>query len=970
MPQVLCPVLVGRSVEADGLDAALAAVARERSGTSVFLIGEAGVGKSRLAREALAMARRRRFSVLWGRATPAVRQVAFRPLAEAILSQFRDAGPPDCPELEPFRPILARLVPEWRSNTNERADDSIVLLAEAVLRVLRALGRSQGCLLVLEDLHWADPDTLSIVEYLTDNLASEPVALLGTLRAEESSPGLTLASALIARRAASALELSPLPNSDVSAMARACLDLPSLPEEFEAILQECSDGLPFLVEELLAGAAGAGIVVRGGQGWTVERGFEPSVPRTFVATVVERLGVLGPSAAAALGAAAVLGRRFDWTLLAAMTDLSEQDVLAGLRRATTAQLLVCEPHGAGSFRFRHALTRDAVLGQLLPGEGALLARRGLAAIEDAHPDLDGEWCDVAAQLADQAGDRHRAATLVVQAGRRSMARGALATAETTLERAMELAGDTDELVLDVGDALCETLSLAGKVDRALEVGADLISQLVSSRAPADKLASVHLRLARAATAACRWDVADAHLAQVPALAGAQEPLTGCADAIAAHVAIGRGDPERATQAALSALSVAEQAGLEEVACEALEVLGRSARLSDLCRAETAFERARQIAEEHGLTLWRVRALFELGTLDLLAGRGLDRLLAARELALASGALALAAQVDLHIGIWHMDRFEPDHTIEAARRCGDAARRFGMERLEAAALVLDANGLARLGRREEMEAQLQSALALGGDDPELCGIAWAQCRAMFSLLQENRRRAMHELETSMEYLRRLPTTPPLPTRALWALLRAVEDVDGAAACTEVRASGVTVNWMVRGYVHLAEAVLLGRAGRRPEAEEAFAIGDAELRRVSWYRHHARRLVADAAIADCWGEPVAWMQEALPVFEDYGHDHIAAACRSLLRRAGAPVPRRTKDSVIPAHLRSLGVTRREAEVLALLGEGLANREIAERLYLSPRTVERHIANLTVKVTVRGRSELIAFAARTSRATTSRS
>src|SRR5438105_4680053 len=137
MPSVLCPVLVGRRPEVEELHAAIAAVADERRGSTHFLIGEAGVGKSRLARETLDMARGCGFNVLWGRATPVASQVAFRPLAEALLSQFRDAGPPDTPELEPFRPILARLIPEWRTNGGERADESIVLLAEAVLRVLR-----------------------------------------------------------------------------------------------------------------------------------------------------------------------------------------------------------------------------------------------------------------------------------------------------------------------------------------------------------------------------------------------------------------------------------------------------------------------------------------------------------------------------------------------------------------------------------------------------------------------------------------------------------------------------------------------------------------------------------------------------------------------------------------------------------------------------------------------------------------
>lgn len=281
MPSLLCPLLVGRSTEVEELGAAVAAVAEARRGSTLLLMGEAGVGKFRLAREALDIARRRRFSVLWGRATPSASQVAFRPLAEALLSQFRDAGPPDSPELEPFRPILARVVPEWRENSIERVDESIVLLAEAVLRVLRVLGRAHGCLIVLEDLHWADPDTLAIVEYLADNLASEPVLCLGTLRPEEAGPGLDVANNLIARRVASAVEVSPLAASDVSTMARSCLGLTSLPGEFESILQECADGLPFLVEELLAGAAGAGVVVRADHGWKVESGFEPSAPRTL-----------------------------------------------------------------------------------------------------------------------------------------------------------------------------------------------------------------------------------------------------------------------------------------------------------------------------------------------------------------------------------------------------------------------------------------------------------------------------------------------------------------------------------------------------------------------------------------------------------------------------------------------------------------------------------------------------------------
>ena len=90
-------------------------------------------------------------------------------------------------------------------------------------------------------------------------------------------------------------------------------------------------------------------------------------------------------------------------------------------------------------------------------------------------------------------------------------------------------------------------------------------------------------------------------------------------------------------------------------------------------------------------------------------------------------------------------------------------------------------------------------------------------------------------------------------------------------------------------------------------------------------------------------------------------MASACRSLLRKAGAPVPRRRGEEAAPGALRALAITDREMEVLRLLAEGLSNKEIAARLYLSPRTVERHIANLTAKAGVERRAQLVAFAAR---------
>lgn len=107
MGQVLCPTLIGRQGETHVLRAALARAVAKQGGL-VFVTGEAGIGKSRLAREAAAWASREGFVVLWGRAAAGPTPTPFRPLAEAILSVLRTSGPPDTEELTPYRPFLGR----------------------------------------------------------------------------------------------------------------------------------------------------------------------------------------------------------------------------------------------------------------------------------------------------------------------------------------------------------------------------------------------------------------------------------------------------------------------------------------------------------------------------------------------------------------------------------------------------------------------------------------------------------------------------------------------------------------------------------------------------------------------------------------------------------------------------------------------------------------------------------------------
>jgi len=977
MRQMLCPVLVGREEELDVLLAALDRAADGRGG-AFFVAGEAGVGKSRLVREVARRAQARGLTVLAGRAVAGAVPVAFRPLAEAVSGEVRRRGPVDgldvldVPELQPFRPALGRLVPEWGPPEPAPGATSPVVLGEGLLRLLRVLAGERGGVLVVEDLHWADAESLAVLEYLADNVAAERIVCLGTLRTEEASAGRELVGTLVDRRAAHVVELARLDEANTLRLAAACLGRAPLPAAVEALLGARADGLPFLVEELLAGLVGAGALVERDGRWAADDPLGWRVPPTFADAVGRRLDALSAPARTVLHAAAVLGGQFDWSLLPAATGLHDTEVVAALRQAVNAQLLTAE---AGGFRFRHALTRDAVLDDLLPPERASLAGRALAALEQARPDLPGAGCELAAELAEAAGDEDRAAELLLEAGRRALAAGALATAKATLQRAQRLASDDTTVAVAVDDALCDVLALAGQVDRAFALGGRLLGRLdLAAHLPAGG-AELHLRLVRAGVAAGRWEVAADHLAAARGIAAAaaaaaadddDADLAARLDALGAQVALGQGRLREADRLAATALAVAEREGLPAVACEALEVAGRVARQSDLDAADAAFTRELAVAEAHGLGLWRMRALHELGTVDQLRTESVDRLLQARELAVEVGARALVATLDLQVAAGLTKQFRPEEALAAARDSVEASRRLRLATLPMA-LLHQAAAHAQRGEAGEMEACLAEALAAAPDDLDVQGCAWGHCRATLALLTEDRAAALAAMATGAGLLLQSPATVAPPFLGLWVLLLAVDrDRDDGAARSEaerVHASGATRHRLVTSLLGYADAVVLGRTGRGAEAAASFAAADAAMGPlVAWYRQHARRLAAEAALADGWGEPVAWLREAAAFFAARGEQPIAAACRALLRGAGAPVPRTGRgDSVVPADLRALGVTSREADVLALLAEGLTNKELAARLHLSPRTVEKHVAGLLAKTGCRRRAQLVGYSAR---------
>jgi DNA-binding CsgD family transcriptional regulator/tetratricopeptide (TPR) repeat protein len=946
-------VLVGRDKETGHLQAALTAAGAGHGGT-VFLTGEAGIGKSRLVHELGRAAQARQFMVLTGRAVAGGVPTPFRPFAEALVAAGRAGRLPSSPDLDPFRPALGRLVPEWRQARMAAADESLVYLGEAVLRLLRVLSPDTGCLLVLEDLHWADQETLALLEYLADNLAEERVLCAGTLRDEEGGGTAALAAVLEARGSAEVLPLARLDPAAAARMAVACVGATQLPGTVQSFVAEQAEGVPFLVEELLAGLIGEGALTERDGGWHAADLVAAAVPVTFADAVRRRLDGLDADSGRVIGAAAVLGRRFDWALLGPVTGLADAAVVAALRRGVGLQLIAAD---RDSFRFRHALTHEAVLAGLLPPERALLAGRALAAVEAAHSGLPGAWCTLAADLAERAGNTGRAGALLLEAGRRDLALGALASAEHTLTRARALTGPDDPALRTAADeALTEVFAMSGQVDRAIEMGRTLLARL-GPGAPSARAANLHLDIARAAIAGAQWAEA---AASIEVARGSPGVDAAQVDACAAQVAIGQGRLAEADQLASAALRAAGSDGLPEVTCEALEVIGRVARQRDLEEAERAFARAAAIASAYGLQLWHARALHELGTIDQLRTESVDRLEQARELAVAQGALALTATLDLQIAAGLNKQFRADEALVAARRSADASRRFHLAVLPMA-LIFEATAHAIRGEGEAMEARIADAISLAPDDEDVLGCAWGHCRATYSLLAEQAGEAHTQMATGAALMLGSPAAIAPPFLGLWPLLGAVLGRDAGDAAARVRAARGTRHLVVAALLGYADAVVAGRQARPADADAAFAAADAQMGPlVAWYRQYARRLAAEAALADGWGEPVAWLREAAAYFAARGDDQVAAACRALLRRAGAPVPRRRPgDGELPGRLRALGVTEREADVLRLAAQGLSNREIAERMFLSPRTVEKHVASLLAKTGLR-RAQLTGYAA----------
>ena len=463
--RVTSPVFVGRRVELAELEAAVAAAA-EGQPSLTLVDGEAGIGKSRLIAELVASLRADgRASaddrgpatlVLAGSCVPLGDSgLPFGPIVEILRSlvgqvsgaQLRDAIGPAATE-------LARLVPELSDGSESelspfpRADWLQGRIFEGFLGLLGRLGAATTVVLVIEDLHWADPSTRDLLAFLARNLRTERLAIVATIRTDDLDPGHPLLAWLTEMERLPRVDriaLHRLDRTEIVAQLEAILGLAPTPNLVDSVLAR-SDGNPFFAEEILA--AGAKV-------------DDATLPSSVRDVVLVRVAGLSADARSALDAAAVAGRRVDPDLLAAVAGLDEPRLEAGLREAIDAHLLVIEASaGTEQYAFRHALVQEAIYAELLPSRRRRLHVALSEALERAGPPSDGGGASRMAELAyhwTAAGDRPRALVASLAAAHGAADEHAFANAGRHFERAIELWDQVPDAEKLVGSDLSAVL---------------------------------------------------------------------------------------------------------------------------------------------------------------------------------------------------------------------------------------------------------------------------------------------------------------------------------------------------------------------------------------------------------------------------------------------------------------------------------------------------------------------------------
>jgi len=923
--------IIGRRRELDALRAWLTA-AVGGTGRLVLCVGEPGIGKTRLAQELAGLALAGGTAVAWGRCVEAEGAPAYWAWRQVLRSLSIDPDTVLTGDLES---------PQDRFRVFEDLTDA-----------LRSVGDKNGLLVILDDIHWGDEVSLLLLRHVAGNIGDVRLLLVATFRDLEPSSVLD--------RVLPGLLRSP----DVSRLDLRGFDLAEVGQQLSATTEQTSDQDARTVLDVTGGNP---LFVREVARAITDGTWQPQQPpRSVLDVVTARLNRVSGDCRRLVQAAAIVGRDFSLTLVVTMLN---QPVAQALRLIDEAIAygLIDRVGEVGEFRFVHALTRDAVAASLSTTDRAALHRAAAHAIEGHFAkDLNEHLADIARHWAELApygeaatarGWTLRAAEdavrrLAYEEGVR-LYRAALALdpaslsnadrcrAQIALGRAAYFAGDLNACA-DAAEAAASTAGAAQNPELLAE------SALVLEASPDPRINAVAKHLCEVALAAL-GDTGDAALR---ARLYAQR----------SHLAFYDGDQEATESLSATSLDLAHASDDDRALVEALHArkeacpgpAGRDERIrlasEMLALAHVTFSSRTAMWGE----LWRTETLIERG-LFAAAAEHLPELQLAVE------------RVGGPVSSWHLDRVTAC-IAQAQGRYADAAAvgRRGFERMRVvepapaagAYFALQVALASHVGVTEEA-----AAFALNPFEPPPRFRTMARLSRAFLLLNAGRpdeAAASYQQAGPLESWS-LPAFFLLPGQVYGALVAArlgrVDDLESLLDRLDPfrgeHAVGDGVAYM--GPVELTLAHGATALGRFDAAVDAFsaAAAQADLAGAPGFVAEAR--FHQACVLLDRGHP-GDRDRAEPLARDADGLAKSLGMAAYLDRTAALVAKFDQGDAQPTLL-----SRREAEVATLLTEGLTNRQIAERLFISERTAQNHVQHILTKLGFATRSQIAAWRAR---------
>ena len=946
--------LVGRTHELAEIEEALDRLADGQSWL-VQIVGEPGIGKSRLLGELCRRGEDRGYLVLDGRAAEFERDIPFGLIVDALNDYLGSLEPALLRALD--EGLVAELasvfpsVPRW-DRPEARLDDTAerYRLHYAIRSVLERLTARQPMLLALDDVHWADAASIEVLAHLLRRFRGPLLTALAYRQ-----PPTRLAGALESASrggAATRLELLALSTEDAKRLIGDDLD-----EATRAVIYRESGGNPFYIEQLARASRGHPIRAR-----TTSAPARGIVPRAVIATIRQELSVASAESRRTLQAAAVTGESFEPELVGAIAEQTETGVLAAVDELVELDF-IRPTEAPRRFRFRHPIVRRAVYDAIPKGWKIGAHARAAAALAAAHAPAAARAHHVESSAV--VGDE-QAIALLVQAGRDAASR-APETAGRWLLAATRLLpqAENDDRRLALFSEAASALTYAGAYDEALDVLGQASDRL--PREYTEERARLVARIAFARRMSGRplesRPLVEDALASLPAESSVALALT--LELATDHYWRGEFGP------------------MHEV-------------------AEGVWRRARNWDERLYAT-W-AGALCSLASAS--AGRLADARAELAEVEIACSALSdeqLAEQIDVLGYIAQASSLleRSDDALAYARRGIRLAQTTGQSPYIPGQLVLETNALFMQGRIAEAvavaETATDAAVLTGNDqfamwalwsDAMACAAAGDTVRALASA-REAAARAERMAETFFSSLSRLHLAAALnaagdaagaraelaafeagPDQRLldlrgglgWELLiqtqLSIGDWHGAVASArtaEERARSTALPQRTATAVCARATVLLAGddpPGAARAAREAIPLADSTGNPVLGARARALLGAALGRLGEL-APALAELEYAERTLSEAGAMREADAAAQELRRLGWRGPRRARGA--GAARVSGALSPRELEVATLVGAGKRNREVAAALFLSEKTVESHLARIYDKLGVRSRAAL---------------